>query len=114
MENNTKKYEEFRNQYPEFIYHSYEITDGKDSLTVTYHFEIPGLARFAPVWTFPKPKTAKRREQESFCRENYGAQKRAAGQNAGYCFGFCQFCCHNKQVPSHPLRGDSIPLEAKV
>ena len=66
MENNTKKYEEFRNQYPEFIYHSYEITDGKDSLTVTYHFEIPGLARFAPVWTFPKPKTAKRREQESW------------------------------------------------
>ncbi len=58
MENNTRKYEEFRKRYPEFIYHSYEMEEQGDSLRVTYHFEIPGLAEFSPAWTFPRPRAA--------------------------------------------------------
>lgn len=58
MENNTRKYEEFRKRYPEFIYHSYEMEEQGDFLQVTYHFEIPGLAEFSPAWTFPRPQAA--------------------------------------------------------
>lgn len=58
MENNTRKYEEFRKRYPEFIYHSYEMEEQGDFLQVTYHFEIPGLAEFSPAWTFPRPRAA--------------------------------------------------------
>lgn len=58
MENNTRKYEEFRKRYPEFIYHSYEMEEQGDFLQVTYHFEILGLAEFSPAWTFPRPRAA--------------------------------------------------------
>ena len=42
------KYETFREQYPEFIYESYdiEVQDGK--VLLTYHFSVPGLRDFAP------------------------------------------------------------------
>ena len=38
----------FRQQYPDFIYHSYEILPTKDNITLRYHFEIPGLCDFHP------------------------------------------------------------------
>ncbi|MDO5349534.1 MAG: hypothetical protein Q4E86_06290 [Lachnospiraceae bacterium] len=56
MENHTEKYQMFREKYPEFIYHSYNIQETETELAVTYHFEITGLAMFAPTWRFPKPK----------------------------------------------------------
>lgn len=56
MENHTEKYQMFREKYPEFIYHSYDIQETDTELAVTYHFEITGLATFAPTWRFPKPK----------------------------------------------------------
>ncbi len=41
------KFNEFREKYPEFIYHSYEyIVD--DKLNIKYHFEIPNLCHFYP------------------------------------------------------------------
>lgn len=58
IENRTEKYQMFRNRYPEFIYHSYEIQETDTELDVTYHFAITGLAEFAPTWKFPKPKLA--------------------------------------------------------
>ena len=49
-----EKYRLFRDRYPEFIYDHYDIEETEQELAVTYHFQIPGLAAFAPVWHFPK------------------------------------------------------------
>lgn len=49
-----KTYEDCRAQYPLFHYTGYTADDGDTFLTVTYHFEIPGLSGFDPVWHFPK------------------------------------------------------------
>lgn len=38
----------FRQQYAEFIYHSYEVLPEKDQITLRFHFEIPGLCSFMP------------------------------------------------------------------
>lgn len=62
IENHTEKYQMFRANYPEFIYHRYEIQETDRELAVTYHFEITGLAEFAPVWRFPKPQSEKVRD----------------------------------------------------
>ncbi|MCM1467250.1 MAG: hypothetical protein NC086_03805 [Alistipes sp.] len=45
-------YESLREQYREFLYESYEITKEDGQIAVRYHFKIPGLAEFAPVWRF--------------------------------------------------------------
>lgn len=42
----------FRESFPEFIYHGYSYDDDGGSLSVAYHFEIPGLAEFRPIWRF--------------------------------------------------------------
>ncbi len=49
-----KTYNTCRESFPLFLYQSYSLQDTNDDLTVTYHFEIPGLSSFAPVWHFPK------------------------------------------------------------
>jgi hypothetical protein len=49
-----KTYESCRNTYPVFHYKNYTAEDLRQELKVTYHFEIPGLASFAPTWRFPK------------------------------------------------------------
>lgn len=53
-----KTYESCRNTYPVFSYKNYEVQDTKSELQITYHFEIPGLSRFAPTWRFPKKDAA--------------------------------------------------------
>ncbi|MCD8098472.1 MAG: hypothetical protein LUE31_10725 [Lachnospiraceae bacterium] len=50
-----KTYETCRKDFPSFFYHNYAYTETPEALQVTYHFEIPGLASFSPVWAFPKP-----------------------------------------------------------
>ena len=50
------KYETFREQYPEFIYESYDIEESADKVMLTYHFSVPGLRDFAPQWTLPMPE----------------------------------------------------------
>lgn len=50
------KYTLFRETYPEFIYKSFEIAKDEESIRLTFHFSVPGLADFAPEWTLPKPE----------------------------------------------------------
>ena len=52
-----KTYNTCRESFPLFLYQSYSLQDTNDDLTVTYHFEIPGLSSFDPVWHFPKKDT---------------------------------------------------------
>lgn len=42
------KFVKFRSMYKEFIYHSYEIKENKDSIEIKYEFEIPNLSKFEP------------------------------------------------------------------
>lgn len=49
-------YIELRKDYPEFIYHGYEIKEEKERISLEYDFEIPGLSSFHPTWEFPKKK----------------------------------------------------------
>lgn len=51
---NFEKYQQFRLQYPKFIYHGYEIGEEEEQICIQYHFEIPGLSDFTPSWKFPK------------------------------------------------------------
>ena len=48
------KYNEFRNKYPNFYYHGFDIKDYEDFIYVTYDFEIEGLMRFNPTLKVPK------------------------------------------------------------
>lgn len=47
-------YKELRKEYTEFLYRSYIIEEDEDKVKITYNFEIPKLAKFAPTWEFPK------------------------------------------------------------
>lgn len=51
------RYEQFRKDYPVFVFNKYTIEDNADAIRVQYFFEIEGLAEFAPVWVFPKKRT---------------------------------------------------------
>lgn len=48
------KFVKFRSMYKEFIYHSYEIKENKDSIEIKYEFEIPNLSKFEPRITIQK------------------------------------------------------------
>ncbi len=50
------KFELFRKEYPEFIYHGFSTSCEVDKIKVKYHFEIKGLSEFCPEWTFPNGK----------------------------------------------------------
>ena len=43
-----------REKYPVFRFLSYDMTETKTALDITYHFEIEGLSAFHPHWSFPK------------------------------------------------------------
>ena len=49
------KYEQFRSEYPEFIYKSYELSENNDDILIKYNFEIKGLSEFSPEWKIKKP-----------------------------------------------------------
>lgn len=51
-----KTYETLREQYRQFIYHGFEISEEPGRVCLTYDFEIPGLASFAPTWEIPCEK----------------------------------------------------------
>ena len=53
------KYEQFRSEYPEFIYKSYELTENNEDILIKYHFEIKGLSEFSPEWKIKKPDAKK-------------------------------------------------------
>lgn len=48
------KYEDFRAEYPEFIYKSYELSENNEEIFIKYNFEISGLSSFAPEWKIRK------------------------------------------------------------
>lgn len=50
------RYETFREKYPVFIYKSFDISENKDNIRISYEFSIPELADFKPSWVFPKPE----------------------------------------------------------
>lgn len=51
--NNQEKFNEFREKYPKFIYHSYTY-DMTNDLEISYFFEIPGLVEFHPTLKISK------------------------------------------------------------
>lgn len=54
--NNLDNFISKRVTYPLFVYDSYSITEAEDSIFIKYNFEIEGLSKFSPTWTFPKPQ----------------------------------------------------------
>lgn len=56
------KFERFRNDFPTFVFKSYNISESDNTIEVDYLFEITGLAEFHPSWSFTKP--------ENFTTEN--------------------------------------------
>ena len=47
--NNNSKALMYRQKYPNFIYHSFEIADDNEELSIKFHFEIEGLKEFFPT-----------------------------------------------------------------
>ena len=50
------EYSELVRQYPEFIYHGYDIAECGGEVRITYNMETVGLTEFHPVWVFPKDR----------------------------------------------------------
>lgn len=50
---NNDKYKEYRESYPNFIYHDFEYIEGAE-VTIKYHFEVENLVQFYPTLIFPK------------------------------------------------------------
>lgn len=48
------QFEDLRNTYKEFIYHSYDINEDNNTITISFHFEIPDFAEFNPKVTIQK------------------------------------------------------------
>lgn len=49
-----KKYETFRNKYPDFYYRKYEVEETKEEIKITYFFEVPNLTSYNPTLTISK------------------------------------------------------------
>ena len=54
MIDNSKKYKELREQYPNFIYDSYTIDEDDENIYIRFKFEIEGLTTFTPTLTIKK------------------------------------------------------------
>ena len=54
MIDNSKKYKELREKYPNFIYDSYKIEEDNENIYITFKFEIEGLTTFNPTLTIKK------------------------------------------------------------
>lgn len=50
----VQKYKSFREKYQTFIYNGYSIMENEEKVDIVYDFEVPGLSKFAPTWSFPK------------------------------------------------------------
>src|SRR5574344_2135994 len=50
----NNKYINLRKKYRQFIYHGYDVIETSDSINITYEFEIFGLSKFYPKWSFKK------------------------------------------------------------
>jgi len=54
MIDNSKKYKELREKYPNFIYDSYKIEEDNENIYITFKFEIEGLTTFNPTLIIKK------------------------------------------------------------
>ncbi|MCH3961307.1 MAG: hypothetical protein LKF53_03890 [Solobacterium sp.] len=50
------EYQQLREKYTEFIYHSFKIETEENKICITYDMEIKGLASFHPTFAMPCPK----------------------------------------------------------
>ena len=48
------KFLEYRKNYKEIIYKSYDIKEEENDIVIIYYFDIPGLCEFHPTLTFSK------------------------------------------------------------
>ncbi len=55
MSDRNDSFKKFREDYPEFVYSGYEISESEDTLDIVYRFEIKGLSGFSPKWSIKKP-----------------------------------------------------------
>ena len=65
-----KTFESCRRAFPVFLYRNYTVFDTGSELRITFHFEIPGLSSFDPVWHFPKKDAAPVGIEEDPCLRN--------------------------------------------
>jgi len=54
VNDNQLQYDNLRKIHPEFVFEKYAFSESDEGnvLDITYHFSIPGLARFEPTWSF--------------------------------------------------------------
>ncbi len=64
--NNQEKFNQFREQYKEFIFDKYEITYDQDNMNIKYYFNIPGL-----TWFYPEIKINKKYISNSNIKQDY-------------------------------------------
>lgn len=50
------KFEQFRKDFPVFIFRNYNISESDNIIEINFLFEISGLAEFHPSWIFYKPE----------------------------------------------------------
>ncbi len=62
------KFTKFREEYPVFIYSSFDISEKPGFVDISYEFSIPGLADFHPGWSFPNPEGISVKNDPTFRR----------------------------------------------
>lgn len=99
-----KSYESCRMEHPVFLYKNFTVTDEPEELRVTYHFEIPGLSSFDPVWRFPKKDATPLRADE-----NLTLQKMLFGLGMVELVSYWKIACPPRViVQAGPLTGEQI------
>ena len=50
-------FQQFRVEYPDFIYDGYDYSESESALDIIFHFSITNLAEFHPTWSIAKTRT---------------------------------------------------------
>ena len=87
-------YTQLRKDYPEFIYHGYQIKEEKERICLEYDFEIPGLSSFHPTWEFPKKDEEKRciRDRYTISDQSDRMGYRMEGEPIESCLLYTSIC----------------------
>ncbi len=102
-------YTHFREKYPDFYYHGYEIDEDEREVKVSYFFEIKSLSSFNPSWTFYKRTT-----KETF-------KNNPLFQNLVFSLGLVELvsywkitCSPTVHVLPHPLSSEQVEWWKKL
>lgn len=99
-----KTYETCRETFPVFLYKDYTVLDTEEELQVTYHFEVPGLSEFDPVWRFPKKNS-----EPLMVDKNKTLQKMLFGLGMVELVSYWKIACPPKVIVSAgPLNDEQI------